>query len=51
MPTFKLTTADCLKKNPIPSSKRKLTSETDLALIKVDEALNDQLIRINITKR
>ena len=51
MPTFKLTTADCLKKNPIPSSKRKLTSETEVALVTVDEALNEQLIKINITKR
>ena len=50
MPTFKLTTADCLKKNPIPSSKRKLTSETEVALVTVDEALNDQLIRVNISK-
>ena len=51
MPTFKLTTADCLKKNPSPSSKRKLTSETEVALVTVDEALNEQLIKINITKR
>ena len=49
-PHLKLTTADlkplfdCLRSNPNPSSKKKLTSETD-------EALNDQLIRINITKR
>ena len=56
-PHLKLTTTDlkllfdCLRSDPNPSSKRKLTSETDLALIKVDEALNDQLIRINITKR
>ena len=40
----------CLKSNPNPSSKRKLTSEAELALVKVDEALNDQLIRINITR-
>ena len=36
-----------LKGDPNPSSKRKLTSE---ALVKVDEVLNDQLIRINITR-
>ena len=42
---------DCLKSDPNPSSKGKLTSETELALAKVDEALNDQLIRINITKK
>ena len=28
-----------------------MTSETESALVKVDEALNDQLIRINITKK
>ena len=56
-PHLKLTTTDlkllfdCLRSDPNPSSKRKLTSETDLAFVKVDEALNDQLIRINITKR
>ena len=56
-PHLKLTTTDlkllfdCLKSDPNPSSKGKLTSETDSALIKVDETLNDQLIRINITKR
>ena len=56
-PHLKLTNADlkllfdCLKSDPNPSSKGKLTSETELALAKVDEALNDQLIRINITKR
>ena len=54
-PHLKLTTADlkplfnCLKSDPNSSSK--LTSETELALVKVDETLNDQLIRINITKR
>ena len=37
--------------NPNSSSKRKLTNETESALVKVDETLNDQLIRINITKR
>ena len=41
---------DCLKSDPNPSSKRKLTNETESALVKVDESLNDQLIRINITK-
>ena len=56
-PHLKLTTADlkpffdCLKSDPNSSSKRKLTNETELALVKVDETLNDQLIRINITKR
>ena len=56
-PHLKLTTADlkplfdCLKGDPDPSSKIKLTSESESALVKVDEALNDQLIRINITKR
>ena len=56
-PHLKLTTADlkplfdCLKSNPNSSSKRKLTNETESALVKVDETLNDQLIRINITKR
>jgi len=56
-PHLKLTTADlkplfdCLKIDPNSSSKRKLTNETELALVKVDETLNDQLIRINITKR
>ena len=40
---------DCLKSDPNPSSKRKLVSEAELALVKVDEALNDQLIRVNIT--
>ena len=54
-PHLKLTTADlkplfnCLKSDPNSSSK--LTNETELALVKVDETLNDQLIRINITKR
>ena len=56
-PHLKLTTADltplfdCLKSNPNSSFKRKLTNETELALVKVDETLNDQLIKINITKR
>ena len=56
-PHLKLTTADlkplfdCLKIDPNSSSKRKLTNETELAFVKVDETLNDQLIRINITKR
>ena len=56
-PHLKLTPADlkplfhCLKGYPNPSSKRELTSEAESALVKVDEALNDQLIRINITKR
>ena len=55
-PHLKLTTADlkplfdCLKGYPDPSSKRKLTSEAEPALVKVDEALNDRLIRINITR-
>jgi len=54
-PHLKLTTADlkplfnCLKSDPNSSSK--LTNETELALVKVDETLNDQLIRINIIKR
>ena len=56
-PHLKLTTADlkplfdCIKSNPNSTSKRKLTNETESALVKVDETLNDQLIRINITKR
>ena len=56
-PHLKLTTADlkplfdCLKSDPNSSSKRKLNNETELALVKVDETLNDQLIRINNTKR
>ena len=56
-PQLKLTTADlkplfdCSKIDPNSSSKRKLTNETELALVKVDETLNGQLIRINITKR
>ena len=56
-PHLKLTTADlkplfdCLKSDPNSSSKRKLTNETELALVEVYETLNDQLIRINITKR
>ena len=41
---------DCLKSDPDPSSKGELTSEAELALVKVDEALNDQLIRVNITR-
>ena len=51
-PHLKLTTAnlkplfDCFKSDPNPSSKGKLTSETESALVKVDEALNEQLIRI-----
>ena len=55
-PHLKLTTADlkplfdCLKSDPNPNSERKLTSEAELALVKVDEALNDQLIRNNITR-
>ena len=55
-PHLRLTTADlkplfdCLKGDPDPSSKRKLTSEAESALVKVDESLNDQLIRINITR-
>ena len=56
-PHLKLTTADlkplfdCLKIDPNSSSKRKLTNETESALVKIDETLNDQFIRINITKR
>ena len=56
-PHLKLTTADlkplfdCLKSDPNSSSKRKLTNETELALVEVYETLNDQLIRINITKK
>ena len=55
-PHLRLTTAelkplfDCLKGDLDPSSKRKLTSEVESALVKVDEALNDQLIRVNITE-
>lgn len=55
-PHLKLTTADlkplfdCLKSDPNSSSKKKLTNETESALVKVDETLNDQLIRINITR-
>ena len=41
---------DCLKGDPDPSSKRELTSEAESALVKVVEALIDQLISINITK-
>ena len=58
MPTFKTDfcrfKAFCLiaeKNNPNPSSKKKLTSVTQLAFVKVNEALNDQLIKINIAKR
>ena len=56
-PHLKLTTADLkplfdyLKSDPNSSSKKKLTNETETALVKVDETLNDQLIRINNTKR
>ena len=56
-PHLKLTTADLkplfdyLKSDPNSSSKRKFTNETESALVKIDETLNDQLIRINITKR
>ena len=39
------------KNNPNPSSKKRLTSETELAFVKVNEALNDQLIKINIAKK
>ena len=41
---------DCLKGDPNPSSKRELTSEAESALVRVDEALSDQLIRINIIR-
>ena len=53
---LRLTTADlkplfdCLKSEPDLSCKRKLTSEVESALFKVDEDLNYQLIRINITR-
>ena len=56
-PHSKLTTADLkplfdyLKSDPNSSSKKKLTNETESALIIVDQTLNNQLIRINITKR
>ena len=57
-PHLKLTSVDLkpfvwlLKKNnPNPSSKKKLTSVTQLAFVKVNEALNDQLIKINIAKK
>ena len=33
-----------------PVLKKKLTSEAESALVKVDETLNDQLIKINITR-
>ena len=55
-PHLRLTTADlkplfdCLKGDPNPSSKRELTSEAESALVRVDEALSDQLIRINIIR-
>ena len=42
---------DCLKGDPDPSSKKKLTSEAESTLVKVNEALPDQLIKINITRR
>ena len=60
MPTFKTDfcrfKAFCLiakKKKTIliPVLKKRLTSETELAFVKVNEALNDQLIKINIAKR
>ena len=59
MPTFKTDfcrfKAFCLiaekNNNPNPSSKKKLTSVTQLAFVKVNEALNDQLIKINIAKK
>ena len=44
-PHLKLTNADlkllfdCLKNNPNPSSRKRLTSETELAFVKVNEAL------------
>jgi len=41
---------DCLKRDPNPRSKKKLTSEAESALVKVDVVLNDQLIKINITR-
>ena len=41
---------DCLRGDPNPSSKRELTSEAESALVKVDEAFNDQLIKSNITR-
>ena len=57
-PHLKLTSVDLkpfvwlLKNNnPNPSSKKKLTSVTQLAFVKVNEALNDQLIKINIAKK
>ena len=55
-PHLKLTTADlkplfnCFKSDPDPSSKTELTSEAESALVNVDKALNDQLIRINTTR-
>ena len=47
-PTFKtdycrFKAFDYLKSNPNSSSKRKLTNETESALVKVDETLHDQL--------
>ena len=57
-PHLKLTSVDLkpfvwlLKKTIlIPVLKNKLTSVTQLAFVKVNEALNDQLIKINIAKR
>ena len=57
-PHLKLTSVDLkpfvwlLKNNnPNPSSKKKLTSVTQLTFVKVNEALNDQLIKINIAKK
>ena len=56
IPHSRLKTADlkllfnCLRGCPNPSSKGKLTSETESTLVKVEEALNDQLIKINITR-
>ena len=40
---------NCLRGGHNPSSKRELTSEAESAFVKADEALNDQLIRVNIT--
>ena len=57
-PHLKLTSVDLkpfvwlLKKTIlIPVLKKRLTSETELAFVKVNEALNDQLIKINIAKK
>ena len=55
-PHSRLATADlkplfnCLRGGHNPSSKRELTSEAESAFVKADEALNDQLIRVNITR-